>query len=276
MNQKIVVIGSGNVSRALVTGWLERAPQLDIAVLARSDRYLTNGWTRNLQNLVTFETDVLSHAHVIVLAVKPKNALDVLDTVKMVVPSRAPIISVVAGVTISQIETVLGAHSIVRTMPNICSAVGHSVTGATFSRVSSEDKERIMHILQSLGRVVETPEHLLDPMTALYGSGPAYVYVFFEAIVEAAIRLGLPEPLARELTIDMVLGSSKLAAAEKDAPLNDLIKQVVSPGGTTEAMLNVLHQNAWPAIMRQALFEAGDRARKLGQSADNTVPAARG
>ncbi len=264
MSKKIVVVGPGNIAHAIVSRWLQVA-DADISVLARSKTYLTKGWHSDEQQVVTFDRDIVANADLIMLAVKPKDMLTTLAQLKSRISSTSIVLSVAAGITIGQIRHLLSEPGIVRTMPNICSEIGTSVTGISFDNVPKEDRSWIMSLMNLLGHVVEMPEHLLNPMTALYGSGPAYVYVFLKAIIRAGEDLGIPPEHARELAAHLVLGASQKALIDNDKSLDQLVGQVVSPGGTTEAMLRVLDQLGWQDIMHQALKAAGEQAAQLGQ-----------
>ncbi len=263
MSKKIIVVGPGNIAHAIVARWLQVA-DAEIHVLARSKTYLTKGWRPQEQQVVTFDQEVLTQADLIMLAVKPKDMLTTLAQLKPRISPASIILSVAAGIAIAQIRQLLPELGIVRTMPNVCSEIGTSVTGISFDNVAEEDKSWVMSLMNLLGHVVEMPEHLLNPMTALYGSGPAYVYVFLQAIIRAAEDLGIPPEHARELAAHMVLGASQKALMDSDKSLDQLVSQVVSPGGTTEAMLRVLDQLGWQDIMHQALKAAGEKAAQLG------------
>lgn len=262
--QDVIIVGAGNLSHALVQGWMRNRGRRHYRVLARSDRYLAQGWSDDERALVGYDPIMIAEADLVVLAVKPKDVTGALDTIAQFIHAATPLLSAVAGVPIARLKEHLPHHGIIRTMPNICSAIGSSVTGVTFKDVSPAQKVEVIALLAELGRVVEIPEDMLNPMTALFGSGPAYVYVFLEAIVQAAAELGIPTALARNLALEMVRGASELALAEGDRPFAHLVDQVVSPGGTTEAMLRVLQRENWQTVLKDALFQAGDRARQLG------------
>ncbi len=265
MPKEIVVVGPGHLAHAVVSRWLKVA-DVKIQVLARSERYLAKGWTPEEESLVTFRADALRRAKLVVLAVKPKDMADTLATLEEFIPPKALVLSFAAGISIEQIHNAWPHHGIVRTMPNICSEIGCSVTGAAFSDVSAAEKAWVMELLNLLGYVTEMPEHLLNPMTALYGSGPAYVYIFIQSIMQAAADLGIPDGQSRELAAQMVKGASEMALNDRQKSLAQLVDEVVSPGGTTEAMLKVLVQSGWQDILHQALKAAGERAIQLGQA----------
>ncbi len=273
MDQKrLVIIGSGNLAHALGSRWLFSPHVANLSMLARSQRFMSQDWNGQLKSRVTFDASVLKQAQVVVLAVKPKDALAALGQVESYLADSAILISVVAGVSIAKIRAVIPKAGIIRTMPNICSEVGRSVTGYSSDGVSEEDLSHAVTLLRELGDIVQTPEASLDPMTALFGSGPAYVLEFLTSIINSAVTLGLDADLSRQLALRMVVGTSELALTEKHHALEDIQSRVVSPGGTTEAMLRVLHTQGWPQIMEAALQAAGNRATELGREAAGGVP----
>ncbi|POB09651.1 MAG: pyrroline-5-carboxylate reductase [Sulfobacillus thermosulfidooxidans] len=265
--RKIVIVGSGHLARAVVSRW-QQARALDIHVLARSNKYLSKGWSLDEQALVTFDTSVLRDADLVLLAVKPKDMPGTLNQLKDEIAPHAVVLSVAAGISIDQIRKIWPDHAIVRTMPNICAEIGRSVTGVSYYHITDHDKAWVNDLLTLLGYTQEMPEHLLNPMTALYGSGPAYVYIFIDAIMQAAHELGIPAEHSRSFAAYMVQGACEMALTDHDKTLGQLVDEVVSPGGTTEAMLKVLRNAGWQDILSQALQAAGERAIQLGQNVD--------
>ena len=263
-NARVVIVGSGNLSHALVSRWLSSPHIAHLKVLARSDRYRVKGWSAAAMELVTYDDSCLSEADIVVLSVKPKDAPAALDHIARVAADLPILVSVAAGISIATIRSALPHSGIVRTMPNICSQVGRSVTGVSFDKVLPSQRTMVLDLLHELGETVETPESLLDPMTALFGSGPAYVLMFLHSIVDTAIKFGLDQDTARQLALQMVLGTSELALAQSQDSLEHIVSRVVSPGGTTEAMLKVLESQGWQDIMESALYAAGERAIELG------------
>jgi pyrroline-5-carboxylate reductase len=272
VNQKnLVIIGSGNLAHALGFRWLPSPHVANLSILARSQKFLSQDWESRLKNRVVYDPSILQAAKFVVLAVKPKDAMAALSQASKYLDETAVLISVVAGVSIAEMRTVIPKSGIIRTMPNICSEVGRSVTGYSIDGVTETDRSQALILLQELGDTVETPEASLDPMTALFGSGPAYVLEFLSSIINTAVTLGLDADLSRQLALRMVVGTGELALTEKHHALEDIQSRVVSPGGTTEAMLRVLHTERWPEIMEAALQAAGSRATQLGREAAGAI-----
>lgn len=269
---RLVIIGSGNLAHALGSRWLCSEHGANLCILARSQKFMAQDWESWLKNRVVYDPSIVQTAKFVVLAVKPKDAMAALSQAAQYLNDSAVLISVVAGVSIAQMRTVIPHAGIIRTMPNICSEVGRSVTAYSIDGVNEVDRSEALTLLQELGDTVPTPEASLDPMTALFGSGPAYVLEFLTSIINSAVALGLDPDLSRQLALRMVVGTSELALTEKHHALEDIQSRVVSPGGTTEAMLRVLHTERWPEIMEAALQAAGSRATQLGREAARAIP----
>ena len=205
-------------------------------------------------------------AEILVLAVKPQVMRDALDSISPSVGGRSILfISIAAGITVSSLEAGLGGSPrIVRAMPNTPALVGAGISGLFANRAASaSDKEHANLILQAVGKTVWLPEEkLLDAVTAISGSGPAYFFYMLEALQAAAEAEGLDPKTARLLTIETALGASQLALAASES-VATLRKQVTSPGGTTEAALNVLQsKDVFDAYVR-AVAAARRRADEL-------------
>jgi pyrroline-5-carboxylate reductase len=201
----------------------------------------------------------------VVLAVKPQNAVATLPDYARFAPNTV-FLSIMAGRTIAGIAALVGASAaIVRAMPNMPAAVRQGVTvGCASTNVSTQQQVLCDRLLQAIGKVAWVEdEALLDPVTAVSGSGPAYVFLLAELMEQAALEQGIPPDLARLLARQTVSGSGALlAASTKDAA--DLRKAVTSPGGTTAEALSVLmNPDAWPVAVSQAVAAATRRSREL-------------
>jgi pyrroline-5-carboxylate reductase len=202
---------------------------------------------------------------VLVLAVKPQDMQSGLASLAGNVRGKL-VISIAAGITIEALSRWLEGHRrIVRCMPNTPALVGAGITGLYASaEVNEVDRENTETILRAVGEVVWVPEErLLDPVTAVSASGPAYVFWFIEQLAAAAVELGIAEPEAKKLALHTVLGAAQLAAGSAESP-ETLRKNVTSKGGTTEAALNVFAQEQLAERFRRAVKAASDRAAELG------------
>jgi pyrroline-5-carboxylate reductase len=198
---------------------------------------------------------LVEQSDILILAMKPKDAPDACRSLRGLVRPDQLVISVVAGVSTACISDWLGTNGpIVRTMPNTSSAVGLSVTGLSANHAVSE---------QQLGSATAVSEDELDIITGLSGSGPAYVYYLAEAMEGAGAKAGLSREMARQLTVQTLLGAAQMLLHSSDEPAL-LRKKVTSPGGTTQAGLEVLDSYRFQHAVTSAVLRAAERARELG------------
>ncbi|CAB1128240.1 Pyrroline-5-carboxylate reductase [Candidatus Hydrogenisulfobacillus filiaventi] len=266
----VVVVGAGNLAHALVRGWHapDRTGGTDrvVRVLARSASYREKGWDPDLESLITREAAVVETAEVLVLAVKPKDIEETSLALAERVARGVPVISVAAGIPLARLETWWPGHPLARVMPNVCIAVGEGTTAAAYGGTGPEEaRQWTRRLFAPLGYLAEVPEEQLDAVTALSGSGPAYLYLVIDALVRAGTALGLPADLARELAARTVRGAGSMALAYPDRPPARLIAEVASPGGTTEAALRVLEAQEVPDRLVEAIRSAGAKAQALGR-----------
>ncbi|MEE8317707.1 MAG: pyrroline-5-carboxylate reductase, partial [Candidatus Omnitrophota bacterium] len=231
----IGIIGAGNMGKAIALGIHQRIfiTDLDLKRL-RS--------VKNRRILACKDNiDLAKRSKVIILAVKPQHIRVVLQEIKPYVKNSL-IISIAAGIETGLIEKILGKVRVVRVMPNMPLLVGRAISGITPGRFAGKkDLGMARRIFLKLGKVVELKEHLMDAVTAVSGSGPAYYFLFTDILEKAARSCGLKNPLARKLAMATFIG----AAASADATgisMHDFVKKVASKGGTTEAALKVFKQ----------------------------------
>ncbi len=230
--------------------------------LADRARYLreTSGF-----HVIPDAAEAASEAGKVVIAVKPQVLRGVLDGLKDALTHRPLLISIVAGASTSRFVEILGGEvRIVRVMPNTPALVGEGVAGLCASGGASEsDLSQAKRLLESVGRAVVLPESLMDAVTGLSGSGPAYVFQFVEALADGGVRAGLPREEAMLLATQTVLGSAKmlLETGEHPGRLKDM---VASPGGTTIAGLHALETGGLRAAVINAVHAAARRSEELG------------
>jgi pyrroline-5-carboxylate reductase len=207
--------------------------------------------------------EVARAAQVVVLAVKPQ----ALEAAAATLPpdARPLYVSIVAGAPLARLAQLLGEGTrVVRSMPNTPALIGAGITAlAAPASLSPEDLALAEAVLSSVGRIVRLPESALDAVTGLSGSGPAYVYLFIEALTEAGVREGLAAGVARELAIETVLGAARLARESGEHPAV-LRERVTSPGGTTIAGLAALEAGGFRAAVLAAVRAATARSREVG------------
>ena len=205
----------------------------------------------------------MQRADVLILAVKPQDAKAALASISV---GKQLVISIAAGLTLAALSRWLGGHrKLVRCMPNTPALIGAGIAGLyALPEVSAEEKNQAETILSAVGEVVWVPEErLLDPVTAVSASGPAYVFWVMEQLAASAQKLGLQKDVAQKLAMHTVLGAAKLAASSTESPAT-LRKNVTSKGGTTEAALNVFDQEKLAERFQRAVEAASRRATELG------------
>lgn len=208
-------------------------------------------------------------ARIVLLGVKPVGIADLAAEIADALEPDAVVVSIAAGVPIAAIERVLrpGA-AVVRAMPNTPATIGLGATGVSAgSSVTAEQMELARSIFETVGSVHEVPESQIDAVTAISGSGPAYLFYFAESLTKAGIELGLPAALAEALSVQTVRGAGELLA-RSDFGAVELRRRVTSPGGTTAKALAVLEQQGLPATLADATRAARSRATELAAQFD--------
>jgi len=265
--KKIAFIGGGQMAEAIVGGLL--AGQLCKSdslwatdpVAARCDRLKSQFGIR----VGSENREAAAWAEVVILAVEPQSLSGVLKEIGAML-DRTLVISIAAGVTISSIEQqTSGAKRIVRAMPNTPALVREGMTAVAFGEGISEDDQDVTRVIfEAVGRVVSIEERLMDAVTGLSGSGPAYVFQAIEALADGGVKMGLPRQTSELLAAQTVLGAAKLVleSGEHPAKLKD---RVASPGGTTIAGLHQLEQGGFRATLMGAVEAATKRSQELGR-----------
>lgn len=258
----IGVIGTGAMGSALLEGLLSAGhrPETFLLVDLDADK-LVPFEARGLQT--SPDVKAISAADWVVVAVKPHHVMGALAPLKGVLDSNAVILSMAAGVTTESIETLLGDVAVVRAMPNTPALIGLGMTGVAAGAFVSEAKvAEACEILQAVGKVAVVEESDLDALTAVSGSGPAYLFYLAEALIEAAIEQGLDAELADQLVRQTMWGSGALLA-QAEVGAVELRRRVTSPGGTTEAAVEAFESNAVKATIGAAVDAATRRSRQL-------------
>ncbi len=212
---------------------------------------------------------LVGEAEVVVLAVKPQVAPEVLTEIGPLMRAGQTLLSIVAGLRLEALSaSVPPGVGLIRAMPNAPALIGAGVTGVAQPAPDAKAEELARTILGPLGKVLLVSEHLLDAVTGLSGSGPAYVALFAEALIEAGVKVGLPRPVANELTVQTLLGTARLLV-EGEAPVS-LRERVTSPGGTTAYGLYALERGGARAAIIEAVSAATERAAALGSRIERT------
>jgi pyrroline-5-carboxylate reductase len=260
---KLLVVGGGKMGSALLTGLIDAgwAPVEELAV-CDPDPARRTSLSDAHPGLTVAELPMPADAAV--LAVKPDVAEAVLRTLAAVGISR--VLSIVAGLSSARLEAALGPDDVVvRAMPNTPSLIGAGVAGLSGgSRATAADLDWAEGILDSVGTVVRLPERHLDAVTGVSGSGPAYIFLVAEAMIEAGVTAGLTREVSRRLVVGTMLGSARMMAETGEDP-GELRAAVTSPGGTTAAALRTLEFKAVRSAFIEAVAAATERSRQLGR-----------
>ncbi|OPX84679.1 MAG: Pyrroline-5-carboxylate reductase [Pelotomaculum sp. PtaB.Bin104] len=264
--QVIGCLGGGAMGEALVAGLL-REGLVKPAALYVSDinpdrlEYLRN---KLGVNVTAANIDVVKAADIVILAVKPQVLFPLLEEISPTARVEQTFISIVAGATIEQIQSCFKDRvSVVRVMPNTPCLVGAGACAVSAGKYAGdENMEKALAILAAVGKVLPVPEAMLDVVTGLSGSGPAYMYLLLEGFVDGAVRLGLPRDTARILIAQTMAGAAKMVLETGEHP-GKLKDMVTTPGGTTIAGLFALEEGGARALMMKAVAAATARSREM-------------
>ena len=263
-------VGGGNMAEALVKGIIAArlyAPENVLVSDIRTERleflstsYGAVGVQSNAELAAKIDT--------LVLSIKPQTMTDALNSIKDSIRPGALVISIAAGIKVAKIAAVLGDVAIVRVMPNTPALIGEGASALFANDKAKPLLKKAMSIFTSVGKaVVVDNEDLIDAVTAVSGSGPAYFFLLMEEMINCAVELGLPETVAKDLVLQTAKGAGMLAAAADkngESPAQ-LRKKVTSPGGTTEAAIKVFSEGNISKLIAAAITRARDRARELSK-----------
>jgi pyrroline-5-carboxylate reductase len=266
-NPLIAFIGGGNMASAIIGGLLrEKHPAASLLVVEPWDEQRVRLGVQFPQvSVLPAASETLQAAELVVWAVKPQTFKDAALATAPFVP-EALHLSVAAGITSSSMASWLGSERIVRAMPNTPALVGLGMSGLyARAAVSTEDRALVEKVVATTGDMVWVDgEAQLDAVTALSGSGPAYVFYFLEAMREAGAAMGLPPEVAQRLAMSTFIGAATLAQ-RADEPLHTLRERVTSKGGTTHAALSAMEASGIRSAFISAMQAAQHRAAELGR-----------
>ncbi len=266
-SKKLGFIGTGKMGEALIKGILHsklippeniHASDVDFSKLRLLGKnYKINTCKDNCEAVI--------NSDILIIAVKPQIVPEVLKEIKDSIKNQL-IISIAAGVTIETYENALHKGTkVIRVMPNVAAVVGEAASAISAgSAVSKEDIADATAIFNAIGKTVLLPEHLMDAVTGLSGSGPAYIFMIIEALADGGVHEGLDRKTARTLAAQTVLGAAKMAL-EDTTHTGELKDMVTSPGGTTIRGLRVLEERGVRIAMMDAVIAASERAKELGK-----------
>ncbi len=276
-NRKIVFIGPGVMAEAMIAGLIRKEVAQKSQLVASGPREERGKELISHYGIeaMTDNSAAARMAEIIVLSVKPQRLDTVLTGIQGDVQPDALILSIVAGAPITKIAGILNHKSVVRAMPNTPAQIGEGITVWTAApAVSKEQKDMAQQILAALGEeIFMEEEYYLNMATALSGTGPAYVYLFMEAMVDAGVHLGFPRRVAEQLVAQTVRGSVDYYSRTSDpVHLARLRNQVTSPGGTSAAALYYLEKAGFRTAISRAVWAAYERSRELGRDAEAHWP----
>ncbi|MFA5146086.1 MAG: pyrroline-5-carboxylate reductase [Candidatus Omnitrophota bacterium] len=268
IDKKIGMIGCGNMGEAMIRKL--SAAVADPGLLIASDADPARRDSIKAKYGVATGIDnayLVSHSDVVILAVKPKDLEKILyEDIRRAVSKDKLLISIAAGITTDYIGQMVGKGiPVIRVMPNMAATIGEGISAISAGpSAGAEDMKTAKEIFSAVGDVVEVDEGLMDAVTALSGSGPAYFFYMMEALMEAAAELGLDEHTAGALVRKTAAGSSRLVEVLKESP-GDLSKKVASKGGTTEAAFKVFGSKKFKAIIKAAVKAACKRSKEISK-----------
>ena len=267
---QIAILGTGHMGGAILGG-LQQTPDSWAGIRVTSASAATASSlagpgveAKSLEEDAQANRWAIEGADIIVLGVKPHYLLGLLEEVAPHAPASAVMVSIAAGITVAQMEAVWPG-AVIRTMPNTPSQVRHGVTGLSVgSRVSSEQREAVMRVFETVGAVLPVEESSLNALSTFSGSGPAFVYFFIERFVEVAREHGFSPEEATTMVQGTFAGAMELLESSGKTP-EELREAVTSPGGTTQAALGVYEAADLSAIIRQASAAAIARAEEMAK-----------
>jgi pyrroline-5-carboxylate reductase len=274
LNKTIAFVGPGAMAEAMIAGLIREGLAEPGHLLVTGPRVQRVEQLREKFGVRPFtdNAEAASQADVVVLSVKPQRLTGVMKGLKAIRPD-ALVLSIIAGATIRKLSTGLKHHAVVRSMPNTPAQIGEGITVWTASEAVSEEQKKIASaILSALGEeVFVEDEYYLDMATALSGTGPAYVFMFMEALIDAGVHMGFPRRIAEQLVVQTVRGSTSyyLQAGRHPAALRN---QVTSPGGTSAEALYYLEKAGFRTAISRAIWAAYQRSLELGKEQPIHIP----
>lgn len=265
---KITFIGPGAMAEAIFGGLIRNAiatpsninisgPNID-RTQSLASKYGVNPYTNN--------KEAVKNADIVILSIKPQRLNSVMAELRGNLPADCLVISIIAGASLKKLSHGLAHSSVVRTMPNTPSKIGEGITVWTDTHsVTSSQKDMARTILTALGQEIYVEdEHYLDMATALSGTGPAYIFLFMESLIDAGVHMGLPRRISEQLVLQTITGSVDYYR-QNDVHVSALRNQVTSPGGTTSEALYYLEKAGFRTAISRAVWAAYQRSLELGK-----------
>ncbi len=277
LNKTIAFIGPGAMAEAMFSGLIRQNLASPEHLLVSGPRIERGEQLHEKYGVLPFTDNAAAAklADVVVLSVKPQRLTGVMENLKGSLHPEALVLSIIAGATLKKIGKGLSHSPIVRSMPNTPAQIGEGITVWTASAsVTAEQKETASAILGALGQeVFVEDEHYLDMATALSGTGPAYVFMFMEAMIDAGVHMGFPRRISEQLVVQTIRGSVDFYKTN-DVHVAALRNQVTSPGGTSAEALYYLEKAGFRTAISRAIWAAYQRSLELGKEQPVHIPEA--
>ena len=265
MNYKVGFIGVGNIANAIISGIIEAGGYskndiylYDIDNIKR-DMYKKEGF-----NVVKSEAEVAKQVNIVFLTIKPADLKTVLERISPVITLENVLVSVVAGISISFIKNILGKEcKVVRAMPNTPLLVGSGATAIAYEMpITYAELNCVKSIFETAGVIEVLPEDKMNEVISVNGSGPAYVYLLAKAMIDGAVSQGIDADIAKRLAVETIIGSARMITVTGE-PIEDLIKKVCSPNGTTLKAVEQLEKRSFEQVVGDAMLSCTKRAYQL-------------
>jgi pyrroline-5-carboxylate reductase len=263
------LIGGGVMGEALLSRLIELKIFKASEVIVSEPHLSRRSFLEQKHGVSTCEDNkqVMTSTKVVLLAIKPQVFNQISQQISDILPIENPplVISILAGVSLSQLEAGFPNMAVVRAMPNAPATVGGGMTAMCMGTYTKQsDRQEAKNLLEAVGEVVEVPENLMDAVTGLSGSGPAYVALMLEALADGGVASGLPRAIANQLALQTILGTAQLLQHTKIHPA-ELKDRVTSPGGTTIAGVSELEKAGFRSALIEAVKAATRRSQELGK-----------
>ncbi|MBY7141547.1 pyrroline-5-carboxylate reductase [Virgibacillus sp. NKC19-3] len=269
MNKNIAFIGAGSMAEAIISGIVKaeilHKEQIIVTNKNNQERVRQLQQKYEIRSMMDKEK-VVREADIIILATKPYDLKNAVETIKAYIKPNQLIISVIAGISTDHISDLIeGDFPVVRTMPNTSATIGYSATAVTAGKFATEEHlEQAKALFQTIGTTTIVDEADMHTVTGISGSGPAYIYYFVEAMEKAAVEFGLDQDVARKLVIQTIVGAGEMLQHSGESA-STLRKKITSPAGTTAAGIDTLDQYHFEEIMKQCVQSARERSIELGK-----------
>lgn len=271
MEMRIAFIGGGTMGEAIVKCLLNKNIAVPANIIVSDVRQSRRELLSREYGVSTLADNrkAIDHADLIILAVKPQDLAQAMEEIKKPAPQQV-VLSIVAGASLSTLQHGLKHPGIIRAMPNMPGQIGEGMTVWTATtEVSQKQREMAQSVLGALGeQIYVADEKYLDMATALSGSGPAYVFLFIEALIDAGVHIGLPRNIAEKLVMQTIVGSTH-AVQKTDKHPAELRRMVTSPGGTTAEALLQLEKGSFRSLLLEAVAAAYNKAKHLSVSSSS-------